>query len=300
MRAFLVLCALCVCRAHTELRPRSRPVRAAEALPLQAVRKAVSAGPRMAISGVGWSRGSLTARVRSQLSRLRRIGGRLSAPAPTRHPDGSPIVGGSRYGGASPHFAAAVTGGFASSGAAARGKPAGKLRILFLISDTGGGHRASAQALEAALQELYPGEFEFIVLDIWTLHSRWPYNKCVPGYRFLAKHPMAWRLIWFYSVFFPTRQLTTMTVKRLGVVGRFKEAIAAFEPDVVVSMHPLTQDLPLDALEQLGGGQRKVMLPTTDRQTDLQLHSPFSCFSRATLSPSTRVLGAAVHARAHR
>jgi hypothetical protein len=33
----------------------------------------------------------------------------------------------------------------------------GKKKILILMSDTGGGHRASAQAIVDALDELYPG-----------------------------------------------------------------------------------------------------------------------------------------------
>jgi len=33
-----------------------------------------------------------------------------------------------------------------------------KKRVLILMSDTGGGHRASALALETALEELFPGK----------------------------------------------------------------------------------------------------------------------------------------------
>lgn len=249
LRALLVLCAICGGWAHAEA--RARPL--ADLLHASA-RRPSSGGPRMAVSG---GRRSLSARVRSQLARLSRIGGRLSSPLSggSRSRDGGGGAGGD------PHLATLASGGAVSAGAAQR-RPGGKLRILFLISDTGGGHRASAQALEAALQELYPGEFEFATLDIWTLHSRWPYNKCVPGYRFLAKRPMAWRLIWFYSVFLPTRTLQTLAVKGAGIVPRFRAALELASPDLVVSMHPLTQDLPLDALDQLGGGRRTVPFVT--------------------------------------
>ncbi|MGK3742117.1 MAG: hypothetical protein ACI8RD_005999 [Bacillariaceae sp.] len=40
--------------------------------------------------------------------------------------------------------------------------------IQILMSDTGGGHRASANALENALQLLYPSKFDIDIVDIYT------------------------------------------------------------------------------------------------------------------------------------
>lgn len=57
------------------------------------------------------------------------------------------------------------------------------MNVLILMSDTGGGHRASAQALEAALEELFPGRIEVTMVDIFTEHSRWPYSASVPAYQ---------------------------------------------------------------------------------------------------------------------
>lgn len=58
-----------------------------------------------------------------------------------------------------------------------------KVNMLILMSDTGGGHRASAQALEAALEEMYPGRIAVTMVDIFTEHSRWPYSHSVPAYQ---------------------------------------------------------------------------------------------------------------------
>ncbi|KAJ1495858.1 hypothetical protein T484DRAFT_1760757, partial [Baffinella frigidus] len=44
----------------------------------------------------------------------------------------------------------------------------GRKRVLFLLSDTGGGHKASAKAIEMALEELYPGKFLSEICDIYT------------------------------------------------------------------------------------------------------------------------------------
>lgn len=58
-----------------------------------------------------------------------------------------------------------------------------KVNMLILMSDTGGGHRASAQALEAALEELFPERIDVTMVDIFTEHSRWPYSRSVPAYQ---------------------------------------------------------------------------------------------------------------------
>ena len=60
-------------------------------------------------------------------------------------------------------------------------------KLLLLISDTGGGHRASAQALQDAFHDLFPGKFTCEIVDIWTEYAAWPYNKFVPSYKILAK-----------------------------------------------------------------------------------------------------------------
>src|SRR3954464_1579526 len=48
--------------------------------------------------------------------------------------------------------------------------------ILFLMSDTGGGHRAAARAIEAALQERYPAKFTAELVDVWKDYYPFPLN----------------------------------------------------------------------------------------------------------------------------
>ena len=78
-----------------------------------------------------------------------------------------------------------------------------KKKVLILMSDTGGGHRASAQALEAAFDELFPNQIECSTVDIWTDFAPWPYNQ----------------------------------VKGKGLIGRFKRSIGGSSTDPV---HPST------------------------------------------------------------
>jgi 1,2-diacylglycerol 3-beta-galactosyltransferase len=52
----------------------------------------------------------------------------------------------------------------------------GQLRVGFIISDTGGGHRAGAKAVAAALEHLYPGKFETVFIDVFRAYSPFPWR----------------------------------------------------------------------------------------------------------------------------
>jgi len=61
------------------------------------------------------------------------------------------------------------------------------------MSDTGGGHRASANALRDAFDVLYPGKIVCDIVDIYTDYGPfWPYNDYVAGYKLMAKYPWTW------------------------------------------------------------------------------------------------------------
>lgn len=125
-----------------------------------------------------------------------------------------------------------------------------KKKILILMSDTGGGHRASAEAIQQAIHEQYPRKFEVDVMDIWTLHAKWPFNQMVPNYRFLAKHPCLWRAMYIYGLFPPTKALTEIFSWR-GSYDKFKTAIRTANPDLVVSVHPLCQLMPITIVKEM-------------------------------------------------
>ena len=65
---------------------------------------------------------------------------------------------------------------------------------MILMSDTGGGHRASAEALKAGFKARYGDEFSVDSVDIWTEHTPWPFNQLPKSYGFLVKHAMLWRV----------------------------------------------------------------------------------------------------------
>ncbi|PJF44285.1 MAG: galactosyldiacylglycerol synthase [Phototrophicales bacterium] len=49
-------------------------------------------------------------------------------------------------------------------------------RILFLLSDTGGGHRAAAQAIQTAIEQQYPNVYEFNTIDVFKCCATFPYQ----------------------------------------------------------------------------------------------------------------------------
>ena len=137
-------------------------------------------------------------------------------------------------------------------------------RVLFLLSDTGGGHKASAKAIKGALDILYPGKFTCEIEDMWTDHGKWPYNQMVPGYQWLARYKVGnwmWKLLYQTSQIPPNRWLTGQLAHAANGEA-FEAYMRGYAPDVVVSVHPLCQDVPLRILDRMGGGTRKVPFVT--------------------------------------
>jgi ABC-type glycerol-3-phosphate transport system substrate-binding protein len=67
--------------------------------------------------------------------------------------------------------------------------------IQILMSDTGGGHRASANALRDAFDELYPGQIEVDIVDIFTDYGPFfPINAFVDIYKIMAEYPILWEI----------------------------------------------------------------------------------------------------------
>ena len=135
-----------------------------------------------------------------------------------------------------------------------------KKKILILMSDTGGGHRASAQAIDQAVSELFPGKIDVDIVDIWTDHARWPFNRFVPSYRFMAKHPIIWRVFYAYGRFPPTK-LFTEIMSRSTCYDQFRRAIERSDPDLVLSVHPLCQHIPIPIIRKMNKMRSNDRLP---------------------------------------
>ena len=146
-----------------------------------------------------------------------------------------------------------------------------KIRVLVLMSDTGGGHRASANALAQALDRRFPGEFEVSLFDIWGAAARLPFNKAVPVYRYMGRRPWLWRAFWYGTALWPARASARKGMEvQLG--GRFRRALEPIQPDLVVSVHPMCQHVPLAALTAMAGDKGRIPFVTV--VTDLNSAHP--------------------------
>ncbi|KAH0487977.1 MAG: hypothetical protein KVP17_004017 [Porospora cf. gigantea B] len=124
------------------------------------------------------------------------------------------------------------------------------LKILLLMSDTGGGHRASSEALKDAFELFYEGSVCLETVDLWTEHGSFPVNQMVPSYRVMMNNPWLW-FATYHSV--PNKRALRLFTDTLYLMNHqyVKEYLLEEEPDVVISVHPLCNHVPLRILREL-------------------------------------------------
>jgi 1,2-diacylglycerol 3-beta-galactosyltransferase len=124
-------------------------------------------------------------------------------------------------------------------------------RILILMSDTGGGHRTSAEALRAAFAGRYGTAFHVDIVDMWTKHTPWPLNQLPKSYRFLANDaPWLWKLLWEITDK-PDATKPVMRAAYRWAKRRVTQFIYLYDPDLIISVHPLLQEVPLRILARM-------------------------------------------------
>lgn len=118
-------------------------------------------------------------------------------------------------------------------------------RVVFLISDTGGGHRASADALAEALERLHGRMVHSERVDLFSDYAHWPLNRIPKVYQPLTDRvEWLWRLFWRAGEVRATWRATAM-VARMWHTSRFERLFAEHPADLVVSVHPLLNHAPL-------------------------------------------------------
>lgn len=125
------------------------------------------------------------------------------------------------------------------------------LQILFLFSDTGGGHRASAEALARQFELLFPGS-TYQLLDVISTENIWP-NTLYPiteAYKFLSSNPNEWKFL--YEITNSTAsEIVIDKASKLLQEKTFRRSIQEVNPDVVISVHPLFTSVPALACHKL-------------------------------------------------
>jgi UDP-N-acetylglucosamine:LPS N-acetylglucosamine transferase len=121
------------------------------------------------------------------------------------------------------------------------------LKVLFLSSDTGGGHRASAESLAAQFELLFPGS-TYELIDLATEHYPPPYRHIVKQYKHLSANPSHWKIVYGVSNSKALEKpMHDGMIKFISIVSEraIRNKIKSIRPDVVVSVHPLQTSVPI-------------------------------------------------------
>ena len=115
------------------------------------------------------------------------------------------------------------------------------MSLLFLVADTGVGHRSAARAVGEALEEAYPGRFDAVLCDPLGGPGSSPLLLWVAGLYgpVIRLAPWAWGAVYHACDSRCVMRLLQRTL--LSLADRpVAHAVAAHEPAAIVSFHPLT------------------------------------------------------------
>lgn len=143
-------------------------------------------------------------------------------------------------------------------------------RVLILMSDTGGGHRASAEAIKAAFNEAFGDEYQVFVTDLWSEHTPWPFNQLPKSYNFLVKHGPLWKMMYYGTAPRVIHQ-SNFAATSTFIAREVAKGLMKYKPDIIISVHPLMQHVPLRILRARGLLQKIVF---TTVVTDLSTCHP--------------------------
>lgn len=124
-------------------------------------------------------------------------------------------------------------------------------KVLILMSDTGGGHRASAEAIKAAFHEEFGDDYQVFVTDLWSDHTPWPFNQLPRSYNFLVKHGPLWKMTYYASAPRIIHQ-SNFAATSTFIAREVAKGLMKYQPDIIISVHPLMQHVPLRILRAKG------------------------------------------------
>ncbi len=150
-----------------------------------------------------------------------------------------------------------------------------KQRVLILMSNTGDGHRASAEALASGFDQYFAGRFDVEIVDLLVNHLPAPLSQLPKIYAPLTNRlPRLWQFMWHVGA--SPRVINLLATAASWVVrSDLVQIFADCDPDLVISVHPLIQHIALDALAhsiQRQGGPRSIPFVTV--VTDLATAHP--------------------------
>ena len=137
-------------------------------------------------------------------------------------------------------------------------------RVLFLISDTGGGHRAGAQAIGAALDEIDgTTRFEWRIDDIAT-HCTFPLSKLGSAYSAALRYAPPLYGALYHATNGRRRYRTLVRFCEPLYRERLRDVFQQYQPDAIVSVHPLLNHAALRARADAGMQSVPIVTVVTD------------------------------------
>ncbi|CAD5180365.1 unnamed protein product [Musa acuminata subsp. malaccensis] len=144
--------------------------------------------------------------------------------------------------------------------------------VLILMSDTGGGHRASAEAIRDAFRIEFGDEYR-VGLPRVCERFGWPLNDMERSYKFMVKHVQLWKVA-FHST--SPRWVHNLYLAAIAAfhAKKMEAGLKKYKPDIIIGVHPLMQHIPLWVLKWQNL-QKRVIFETVI--TDLGTCHPTWC-----------------------
>jgi 1,2-diacylglycerol 3-beta-galactosyltransferase len=137
-------------------------------------------------------------------------------------------------------------------------------RALFLISDTGGGHRSAANAITAALDEIKePFAFEHRIEDV-AAHCAFPLTQLAFGYSMALRYAPPVYGALYYATNGRRRYRALVRFCEPLYRERLRDLFLSYNPDVIVSVHPLLNHAALRARADAGMQHVPIVTVITD------------------------------------
>jgi 1,2-diacylglycerol 3-beta-galactosyltransferase len=127
--------------------------------------------------------------------------------------------------------------------------PEKKPHLLFLFSDTGGGHRSAAEAIIEALQLDFGERITTQMVDIFKEYAPAPFNQAAVIYPRMVRVPQAWGLGYHLSDGHTRARLFTSTTWPYARQPTL-QLIQNHPCQVIVSVHPVANGPVLHALKK--------------------------------------------------
>ena len=127
-------------------------------------------------------------------------------------------------------------------------------QVLILMSDTGGGHRSAAGAIQEGLLYLYGDNVSVSIVDPWRDYAIWPVNRIADTYGWTVNRALwIWKGLWHLekkpyfikSLFYAFYPLAAPA---------FLKLVKLYQPNIIVSVHPILTYISLLVLERYNLG----------------------------------------------